>query len=790
MRSLDRKLLRDLWRLRGQVLAIALIMSSGVSVLVMGLATVDSLSETARAYYERYRFAQIFAHVIRAPEHIAERIQALPGVHIVETRIVRAAVLDMPGFDEPVIGQLVSVPEHHEPLLNALALREGRYPRLRAPDEVVVSEAFARAHSLHVGNVVRATLNGKWRELRVVGVALSPEFVYSIGPGALMPDDRRFGVLWLGRAALAAAFDLDGAFDDVSIMLLRGASAQQVIDQLDVLLEPYGGTGAYERADQLSNWFLMNEIAQLHTLSRILPSVFLAVAAFLTYMVLARLIAVERSEIGLLKAFGYRNREVAWHYLKFVLAIGLIGVALGCLGGYWFGAYMTRMYTEFYHFPFLLFRPGPGSFALGAAISLLAAVAAALAAVRRAVLLAPAAAMRPPAPPLFRRLALGSGAAAAALRRLDQPTRILLRQIGRWPIRSLMTSTGIAMSVAVLVISLQWLDAIEHIVDVYFKQAQSQDITVGFNEARATTALRDLEHLPGVLSVEPLRVVPAKLRSGRREQREALQGVPARQQLHRVFDASGHSVELPVDGLVISTMLAQMLQVQPGDTVAAEILEGRRQTLHLPVAATFETYIGSPAYIEFGALSRHLRQRAVMSGAHLRVDPRRRAALFQALKAVPYISAVTVKQAAIDMFHATMARTITIFISIFALFACTLAVGVTYNAARIALSERGRELATLRVLGFTRAEISYILLGEIAVLTLVALPLGCLAGYWLASLIVRGFQTELYRVPFVIESSTYAWAIVVGVLATAAAATLVRRRLDRLDLIAVLKTRE
>jgi putative ABC transport system permease protein len=785
--ALQRKLYRDLWRLRGQVLAIALVMASGVGVLVMALTTVESLEETAVAYYERNRFADVFAQVERAPEHLAARLRQIPGVQAVETRVVRTAVLDVEGFEEPVIGQLVSLPEGEALRLNRLTLRQGRLPRAAAPDEAVLLEPFAKAHGLDPGDRLRAVVNGRWRELTVVGVALSPEFVYAIGPGSLMPDNRRYGIVWLGHEALQAAYDLDGAFNHASLSLLRGTDPAAVVDRVDRLLEGYGGTGAYARADQLSNWFLMSEIDQQRTLSTILPTIFLAVAAFLTHMVLGRLIAVERSEIGLLKAFGYRNRDIALHYVRFALGIGVVGVLLGWFLGYWLGLYNTRVYAEFYHFPFLLFRPGPQAFLAAGAISLGAALLGALGAVREAAALPPAEAMRPPAPPMFRRGTLGRSGIA---NRLDQPTRILLRQVIRWPGRSFITTAGIAMAVAVLVVAMQWLDAIEHMIDVYFLQAQQQDVSVGLAEARSGEIERDLARLPGVIATEPMRSVPAKLRHGWREEREALQGLPARQQLYRVYDAEGRALELPPDGLVISTMLAKLLDVRVGDAITVEVLEGRRPVFDVPVVATFETYIGSPAYIDIHALNRLMHEGPSVTGVHLRVDALERAALFRELKSLPRVSSVTVKQAAVQTFRDTMAETITIFVSFFIVFACALAFGVTYNAARIALSERGRELATLRVLGFTRAEISYILLGEVALLAFLALPLGCLAGYALSTLIVGAFETELYRVPLVVRASTYGWAMLIGGLATAVSAFLVRRRVDRLDLIAVLKTRE
>lgn len=787
MRALNRKLIRDLVRLRGQVLAVALVVASGVAVLVMSLTTLEALEETTNAYYDRYNFAEVFATVKRAPDRLSSRIAAIPGVQAVETRIVERALLDLEGFAEPVTGHLVSIPERGESRLNRLALRAGRLVAPGRPDEVVVTEPFAEAHRLMPGDSLSAVVNGHRRDLQVVGIALSPEFVYAIAPGALMPDDERFGVLWMGEEALAAAFDLDGAFNDVSLSLLRGARAEDVIDRLDLLLDRHGGVGAFDRSDQISNWFLTNELEQIKSIASILPTIFLAVAAFLSNMVLTRLIAIERSEIGLMKAFGYSNLAVAWHYMKLVAVMAALGIVIGWIAGAWLGRFNTQVYGDLFRFPFLLYRPGPGAFAIAGLVSLSAAVLGALVAVRRAAALPPAEAMRPPMPPLYRR----RGALAGLLTGwADQPTRIILRQISRWPGRSFLTSVGIGLSVAVLISSLQWIDAIEHLVETHFFEAQHQDVTVALVEAQSSEVMREFGRMPGVMTVEPLRSVAARLHAGNLSKRQSVDGVSPDARLSLVYDVSGRTVPVPPEGLVLSTKLAEVLKVGYGDLVTVEVLEGRRPTADVPVVGLFETYIGTPAHMHIDALNRLMGERPVVSGAHLRVDPLGQTALFAELKETPEVSSVMLRQAAVDTFHETMGETLMIFVSFFVVFACTLAFGVVYNSARIALSERGRELATLRVLGFSRVEISYILLGEVAFLTFVGLPLGCWMGYLLAWLISQSFATELFRVPLIVQSTTYGLAVVIGLVATVASAALVRTRLDRLDLVSVLKTRE
>ena len=786
MSVLDRKLGRDLWRLRGQVIAVALVVASGVALLVMSLSTLSSLRATSEAYYDRYRFAEVFAGVKRAPERLAERILAIPGVQTVETRISAFTTLDVAGMDEPVTGRLVSLPERGEPLLNRLALRAGRLVEPGRDDEAVVHEPFAEAHGLTIGDTFKVLLNGAKRSVRIVGIALSPEFVHAIAPGALMPDDARFAVVWMDRKALGAAYDLDGAFNDVSLALLRGADPEAVIDRLDPLLERYGGTGAVAQADQISNWFLQNEFTQLRTQATILPGIFLAVAAFLTNTVLGRLIATERREISLMKAFGYSNFEVGWHYAKLALAMAAIGILLGSALGAVLGRYNTALYSENFRFPFLYYRPSGAEFALAAAVSLGAALAGAFWAVRAAVILPPAEAMRPPAPESFR----GAAVPVWLARRLDNPTRIILRQLARAPLRSTLTVTGVALALAVLVTALQWRDAVTHLALSHFTGTLHQDVIIGFHELHPARARYALAQLPGVLAVEPMRIVPADLSFGHRSHRGAVTGLPAEARLQVIDDARGWVMPVPRGGIVLGTLLADKLGVGIGDRITVEVLEGARPRLVVPVTGLNETYIGVPAYMDLSHLNRALGDPPALGFANLLVDRAGEAALFAALKEIPAVASVTVKRAALNKFFDTLGKLILIFTSFFVAFCCALSAGVIYNAARVTLSERGRELATLRVLGFTRWEISYILLGEVALLILVALPTGCLLGAGLAWIMDRAFETVLFRLPFVVVPATYAIAVLIVLAASVVSAALVRRRLDRLDLIAVLKTRE
>lgn len=787
VRALDRKLLRDLWHLKGQAIAIAAVIGAGLAMFVAYLSTFASLERSQASYYERYRFADVFAQLKRAPLSVAADIAAIPGVLAVETRVVAAVTLDVPGLGEPALAQLSSIPVPARPMLNGLFLRSGRLPEPGRPDEVVASELFVEANTLGPGDAVGAIINGRRRTLRIVGVALSPEYIVTVRPGELIPDNRRFGVLWMERRALATAFDMAGGFNDVALKLAPGTEPTAAIEALDRLLEPYGGRGAIPRALQISHWTIANELAQLRGIGLAIPLVFLGVAAFLLNVVLTRIISVQREQIAALKALGYTNREVGWHFAKWSLAIGSLGSVMGLAGGAWMGSGMTGLYNQFFGFPVLFYEMSAPVAVAAVAVSLVAAVLGALGAVRRAVVLPPAEAMRPEAPGRYRpsileRLGVG--------RLFGPPGRMIIRNVERQPVRTLTSVVGIGFASAMLVLGLFFLDAIAEVMRVQFTVVQRQDVTVSFVEPRSSRALYELQRLDGVLAVEPSRMLPVRIRNGHRSRQIGLSGVVRDATLQRVVSTSSVPVALPPSGVVLSRSLADLLGVGAGQFVDLEVLEGHRPRHRVQVTALVDEYIGVSAYMDLAALHALMREGDVLSGAYLRVDRPQEPALHARLKATPAIAGVALKRATLESFQKQMDETMGVMIAFNTLFAGTIAFGVLYNAARISLSERSRELASLRVLGFTRAEISSILLGELALLTLVGIPIGLVMGTGFATLIMTFLETELYRFPVVVGSGTYAAAAGVTLVAAVVSGLIVRRRLDHLDLVQVLKSRE
>jgi putative ABC transport system permease protein len=785
MHAIDRKLMRDFRRLWAQALAIALVLACGVAIVLISFGMYRALDETRTAYYERNRFADLFTAVRRAPIDLLPEIGAIPGVQAVDARVSGTVILDVPGLPEAAVGRILSLPETDEPILNAPILLTGTLPQTAF--EIAVNRPFALANGLRTGDVIEANLNGRKRPLTISGTVLSPEFVYTIGPGAMMPDNSTFGILWMRQDAAAAAFDMTGAFNDLSLRLEARAPIQPVIDALDNLLEPYGSLGAYGRDRQQSNSFLDAEIRQLRGMATILPPVFFGISAFLVAMVMGRIVALERSEIGLLKALGYSDLEICIHYLMLAGLIAVAGIGIGWAVGTWLAWGMSQLYAQFFDFPFLVFHVSPWVYGLSGLLALLTTT---LGAARSAIVaagLAPAVAMLPPAPPKFRQSLVDR---AMALARLSQPTIMILRSLTRWPVRSALTMLGVAMAVASVMASSGMSDAFKVIVDQAFHQSNRQDAMLMFAEDLPLSVITDVGRLPGVRQVEGMQYHSAILRNGPYEKRVSVEARLPAPDLSRVVADDGTVLDAPPGGILLSERLADQLHVTVGETVSAELLTGVRGTYDLRVTGIVTQYFGLGAYVDLTYINKLMRQSPRISVANVLLDTTQMDALHAAIKSTPNLIGTNMLAQTRQSFQETINQNVTIMTTIYVTIAVLITIGVTYNSARILLSERSRELASLRILGFSRWQVSYILIGETMLLAVLAQPFGWALGHLLGRAMTSSFSSDLYNIPLVTDVRAFAMASLIVLAAALGSVLIVRRRLDNLDLVEVMKTRE
>jgi putative ABC transport system permease protein len=786
MNALHIKLLRELRRLWAQVASVGLVIAAGVAALIIGMGTYQSLEKTRADYYARNNFADVFASVARAPRSLLPAIGELDGVLVVDARIVRLAPASVEGLAEPASVLMISLPAGPQPL-NELHLRSGRLPEVGQSTEAVVSEVFAKARGLTPGSRLDVIMNGTRRPVTITGIALAPDYIYAMTPGEIMPSEGRFGVLWMPEAIVAATYDLTGAFNAVSLKLAPGAASTSVIAELDRLLAPYGGQGAYGRSQQTSHVFLDAELTQLRGMSAVLPPIFLVVAAFLVNMTLTRLIALEREQIGLLKALGYSSWNIAWHYVEFVLLIAGLGIAVGYGFGIWAGNALTVLYAHYYSFPVLTFSRDPAIYVIAAAVTMGASVLGAVRAVRQAAWLPPAVAMVPPAPPAYRRIL---GARNPFYFDVAQRWIIVSRHLMHWPWRTAGGVVGLALATAILIGSLWSVGAINYVVDYTFNRTERQDGTITFLGSRPAAALYEVARLPGVLAAEPFASLGVEISKGPVSRRIGLTAYARGSDQARLLDDQLRPVVLPDDGLIVSRPLARLLRVGLGDSVQIRPLDGDGRVYAVSVAGLIEGYLGLAAYMDIEALDALLGRSPQISGVNVEIDEGQQAELFAALKATPALGMISLRSVALERFRETMAQNMFVMIGVLLAMAGVIAFGVVYNFARISLSEQGREMASLRVLGFSRGEVSMLLLAEIAMVTLLAQPIGWLLGIGLARGMVSSFSSELFTMPLVLEPSVFVYSTAVVIAAAGLSGLVVRRRIDRLDMIAVLKTRE
>jgi putative ABC transport system permease protein len=786
--ALDKKLLRELSQLKGQIATIALVLAGGIICFIALGGTYRSLEWARDANYDRFRFAHVFARLERAPESLARRIEAIPGVEVVQTRVMRQISVPLEGMERPAFGELVSLPANAQPATNALGLRTGRFPELGHDDEVVLLDSFAAIHGLNPGDRVPVVVNGKLRRLRIVGTAISPEYVYTIRPGQIVDDAARYAVLWMERTTLATLADLGGAFNEVTLRLEPGASEARVLARLDRLLAPFGGKGAIARKDQISNRVLAGELGQMGALASMIPIVFLGVAAFLINMVLARLIALQRPEIAVLKAIGYTNWEVAGHYTGLVLVVLLPGAALGVFGGVMLGRAVVGLYVSIFRFQDLAFRLSPSLVATSLCISGASALTGAVFAVRAAAKLPPAEAMRPAAPAryrkgMFERLGLAGIAGASGM--------IVVREIERRPLRTLLSSIGIAGAVGLIVFGHCGIDAMNYYLQAIFRREQRQDLSVTFFDPVEPRAASELSRMPGVITAEGMRTVPIRIRNGNVSRESALVALPKGATLRRLVGHGGNELALPDRGVLVTDALGDILGLREGDRPDIEILEGDRRIVRPVIAGFVDEAVGLQVYSTTDVAASLEHDLGAFSQVLLRIDEASRSRITERLRRSPKVLDVTDVAADMQRLHQMNSDAISIWTFVSVTLSALIVFGVIYNNARIALATRSRDLGSLRVLGMTRGQISTILLAGLAFEVAVAVPLGLLFGRIMAEVFfARAIDRETFRFPVRIDGKTYALAVVVALISALASALWVRRSVDRLDLIGVLKTRE
>ncbi|MCU7836118.1 MAG: FtsX-like permease family protein [gamma proteobacterium symbiont of Taylorina sp.] len=788
MTALNHKLFRELWLIKGQVLAIALVIASGLSTVIMSYSTLASLQKTRIHYYQEYGFADLFVSLKRAPASLVERIKNIPGIIKVDQRIKAPIRINIKNINDSIQGQLVTLNSNNlKNSLNRVYISQGRLPEKNNFNEVMISEAFAEAHKIYPGDQISIIVNGQKTTLKIVGIALSPEYIYQIAPGSIIPDFSRYAIVWMQQKELEAVYDMQSSFNNLSIKLSENAKPDLIIKQLDNMLKAYGGLGSYKRERQVSHHFLSEEFKQLANMGSSFSIIFLGVSIFLLNLALGRIISSQRDIIATLKAFGYSDIMIAVHYSQLIFLVVMIGLIAGSLSGIFLAHKLAGLYGEYYRFPYLDYHFQTEVIIYSCIITLVCALSGSWFSINKALKLQPAEAMRPEVPTQYQVSFLETTGLKIFLCQAD---RMVLRYFSGHPIKSILSVCGTAFAVAIMIVGTFFIDAMDAMIETEFKISQREDLSISLLNPASRKVLYELESLSGVLKVEPYRTASVKMTAGSKQFHSSIVAYDKDNTLHRILDTKNRVIKIPDNGLLLTDFLAKKLAVKSGDWISIEFLQGTRQTKSVQIVGTTQQYIGVSGYMNIKTLNNLISEGSLVSGAYLSIENDSLKSVQSLLKQFPNVLAVVEKEAAIESFNKTVGEFMLIYISFVSVLSIIIAFGVIYNNARISLAERSRELASLRVLGYTKGEVAYILLGELALITLFAIPLGLFIGYWMSYGFILGLQQELFRIPFVINYSTYTLSILVVGFSAVISGLLVWYKLNRIDLVTVLKIKE
>ncbi|WP_341476351.1 ABC transporter permease [Leptospira perolatii] len=779
MKTLDRKVIRELLSLKAQAITIGLVVASGVAVFIASQGAYDSLWVARERFYTKQAFSQGFASFKSAPASIYSQISEISGIGTVKVRIVKEAVLDFPEETLPSAGRFVSISEG----LNRISLRSGRLPK--GDHEVLISEAFADANQLSAGKQLTAILNGQRKILTITGTALSPEFVYVFRATNPLPDDKHYGIFWMDHSGMESSFNMEGAVNDLIFTFAPGANTSSILHKIDSLLEPYGGLGAYDRDKLPSHSFLRDEFKQLRITAYSIPLIFLGVAAFLLHIVSTRIISKEREQIATLKALGYGKAEIALHYIKIISVISTFGSVLGVAIGLYLGEAMTNLYGMYYKFPDLKFEYNLFVWLQGILIGLFAGGMGATYSMLKVLRLNPAQAMRPPMPETFSKNWMERYA-----RSLPTIAKIILRNLTRRPLRTALAISGISTSVMIMVLGMFSQDAVDTMLDLQFGLMQRDSVTVSFLTPVSYEAVRELTEEKGVLLAEGYRMIPIRIRVGNHSKELGLQGIPEDAKLRRLIGLDRQVMNPPSTGIFLNSTVAEKLKILKGDSVRLEVLEGSRKQLSIKIEGIVDEILGQGAYMERSALNSLMGEVDSVNLVALRTDRQEESNLLNRLKDFPKVSGVSTRTGTLKVFYETMSRSVLATALILLGFASVISVGVVYNSAMIALSERSFELGSLRILGFRKEEVFTILAGELLIEIIASIPLGCFLGYGFAYIMMETAQTEGFKVPLMISSKTYAIAVLSSLGTALVSFAILYLKIQKMDLISVLKIRE
>ena len=792
MNALNKKLSRDIWKNKYLILAVSAIIAVGIGCFVGMMSAARNLEFARSNYYSISRLADFWIDLKKAPVEEVRRLTKISGISETRERIQFQVVLDLPDAVKPVSALLLSMPDKKSTTINNIIIRKGTYFTSNRSNEVIVSEKFAKARKIEPGDTIIAVLNNQKKELIVTGVAISAEFVYMASPGSMIDEPGSYGLLFIKRSFAEDMFGFNGACNSVVGLLAPEVRdhPKEIVEELSDRLAPHGVFTGLSRSEQFSPMVLDGEMTQLVNLAYIFPMFFLVVAALILNVLMTRLAEQQRTVIGTLKAIGYDNKVLVYHFMKFAVMTGAIGGILGSLLGYWLGDLTTRMYVDYFTFPQLTSKFYPGLLFVAILIAVLFSILGTINGVRQIMQLEPAEAMRPAAPPFGGAILLEK--IKWFWKGLDAGWQMILRGLFRSKGRTIIAIISAAMGSSIVVLAFGFVDSMDEMVDLQFNRVLKSDYHLTFNRELSLSAIDEIYRLPGVIHAEPVLNVGCTFTILNHSKRGGIMGIVGSGELTSPLNAEGKPIVVPSVGLLMTTRLMEQLKVRVGDYVEVIPVKGERKVHKLPVVEGINSMIGLAVYADYQWLNRTLGQENVINEVRVLVthDSNGEKRFLQKIKEMPNLETLTdlgeQKSALNKQLNGAMRVSAVIMI----VFAAVIFLGAILNGTLIALSERRREMATFRTMGYFDKEVGRLFLRENLLNTLIGSLIGLPLGYLMLVASMKGFVSDAYSFPAALDPLSYIYTMVLAVIFVLISQVVVMRNIQKQNWVEALSLKE
>jgi len=790
---LNVKLLRDIWQSRWQFIAVIVVVMLGISFYQSSWMSYRNIGASYELYYDMLHFADFEISLQQAPDTIDRRLRQLPGITSVQSRLVSEVELEMPVAEaREVIARIISLPDHGRAAANDVTVLQGRYLGPPHKREVLVEQSFAEHHSLRVGDYVHPVVEGEVTDFRIVGLALSAEYIYAIqSKQYLMPTPSTFGVFWMRQGQGERLLGMSGMVNNICARA-EPQQRDRVMNSAHAMLRKYGAEEPVPREKQPSNYLLQMDLEGYRVMAVFFPLLFLFSASLTIYTLLVRIVNSQRGQIGFLRASGMPVEALTWHYLYYALLCGTAGGVLGVIAGIYMSLALTRYYLNFLAIPVIHNPMHWPTVAVGVAAGVLSCGIAGYFSSRRVALLHPAVALREEVAAGGRRSAIER--LLPALGRLALYWRIPLRNIFRSRRRTLYTATGIAMGVSLILVSLAVRDATFDSIDTYLQEIQRYDLQASFIPPQTASIGFHVAQWPGVKKTEATLALPVELHRGDRIVNTVLVGLEPDAHLQALVSPAGRRVPVHGSALLMSVGNRKKLGVETGDVIRlAFALNDEETNIEVPVRAgeIIRQPVGSYVYLPAATVRRIFERDLGLPNKSVTTlmvvgEPDHLNAIKDKLYEVPNVAAVEdcreTRSQLIEMMELNLG-----FIAIMIMLGSGLALAIIYNTVSINIVERTRELASMRAMGMTRRMVGVLITVENLLVGFLGLVGGIPLGYLLNQALVASWENELMQIQAVIFPASYLTTIIAIILTILLSQIPGIRQLNRVDLAAATK---